>query len=246
MAQAPSRKRASPAPAGFARGRNENVLPPLRVTYYRQMRRQRVYQATVSWYKGSTMRPPSGVEPIRVRLIMAGAQIVPSEQVLDPSDPDATVRFYVTPLADGKLRAEHLEVLIQGRKVQEVLLPARVVNQRRTWMMLLMAVLMPWMIFTYVRPPAAAEMIPYEANEINLPKYVTNRVPQLPGMLKDASYYATAALQSLHDQVKSDLLEVYWCAGFLLLTLLSWWMRLSKRKRRVGNPIPLPRPAELP
>lgn len=246
MAQGSARKRAAPAPAGYARGRNENMLPPLRVTYYRQMRRQRVYQATVSWYNGSKMRPPSGVEPIRVRLIIAGAQIVPSEQVLDPSDPEAAVSFYVTPLADGKLRAEHLEVLIQGRKVKEVLLPARVVTQRRTWMMLLLAVLMPWMINTYVRPPAAGEMVPLEAKDFNLPKYVTTRVPQLPDMLNNVSVYTTAALHSLHEQVKSDILEVYWCAGFLVLTVLSWWMRLSKRKRRVGNPIPLPRPAEIP
>src|SRR5207253_2462625 len=98
------------------------------IRYYRRMSRQRVYNVTVGWPKPGAGRtkPPAGTPPVTVRLLMAGAQVVPSEHTLDPNRADAQATFYVTPLARGWLRNEKLEVLIQGRKVQEMRLPAKV------------------------------------------------------------------------------------------------------------------------
>lgn len=242
MAQAAARKRATPTPASYSRGRTENVLPALRVLYYQQMRRQRVYQVKVGWQKSKT-RPPADAEPIRIRLIMAGAQVVPSEQVLDPADPDASASFYVTPLADGKLRAEHLEVLIQGRKVQELQLPAKVVNQRRTLVLLALSILMPWLINTYLRPPENRQATPLTAKDLHIPQYVTDKVPSLPGIIDTVALNATGLWIELHERTREHPLEVYWAVALGLLTVVSWWSMRSKRKRRVGKPIPLPRTA---
>src|SRR5262245_23436911 len=124
--------------------RPENTLPPLRVVYYRRMRSQRVYTFKVGWSNKEQSRPPAGARPVTLRLLMAGAQVVPSEQTLDPTKPDASARFYVTPLAKGHLHGERLEILIDDRKVQEVPLQCRVTSQRSTIALLLLTILVPW------------------------------------------------------------------------------------------------------
>ena len=61
-----------------------------------------------------------------------GAQIVPSEVALDPAKPDKAATFYLTPLALGWLPGVRVEVVHQGRKVQEIPLPCKTVRQRGT------------------------------------------------------------------------------------------------------------------
>lgn len=241
MAQAAARKKAAASPAA-GRGRGENLLPPLRVRYYKRMHRQRVYDVTVGWQK-STIRPPAGSEPVRLRLIMAGAQVVPSEQPLDPNHPDDSATFYVTPLAAGSLRAERIEVLIQGRKVQELPLPARVVSQRSTLVLLLLAFLIPWLLFTFIRPKESRQVEPLDARDFQVPAYITQYVPTLPSLFSEVSLYVAATWRALHLNMLEHPLEVYWCLGLLFLALLSWVSHSSRRKRRVGKPIPLPRAA---
>jgi len=111
---------------------------------------QRVYGVTVGWPKRKdARRAPPGAPPVTLRLLMAGAQVVPTEHTLDPNDPDAKATFYVTPLAKGWLRNERLEILVGGRKVQDMPLPAKVGGQGLTWTLLLLAVLVPWLLLTY-------------------------------------------------------------------------------------------------
>src|SRR5437870_3159856 len=78
-----------------------------------------------------------GSGPVQVRLIMAGAQVVPAEQPLDPGEPGARVTFYVTPLAKGPLGGCRAEVIQNGRKIAEVRTPARAGTQRMTLLLLL-------------------------------------------------------------------------------------------------------------
>src|SRR5262245_28961059 len=153
MAEAP---RGKEVPSGRERGqreRSENTLGPLQVRYYRRMRLQRVYAAVVSWPDRGDRSPPAGTPPVTVRLLMAGAQIVPSEQTLDAADPDARATFYVTPLAKGWLRHERLEVLVGGRKVQEVPLPAKVTSQWATIALLILALVIPWFLLSVKYSP---------------------------------------------------------------------------------------------
>jgi hypothetical protein len=146
-----SPKRVVSQRAGAARsaGRYETTLPPLVVRYMRRMKRQRVYSYEVSW---KDSRRSSG-SPVVVRLIVAGAQVVPSERTLDPAEPKSKAIFYVTPLArKGWLRGERLEVLHDGRKLQEIRLPSKVVSQRLTWVLLGLAIVIPWLWLSQVEP----------------------------------------------------------------------------------------------
>jgi hypothetical protein len=126
-----------------AKGRTAGAaLPPLVIRYMRRMKRQRVYSYEVSW-----SRKPAADRQVVVRLVAAGAQVVPAERALEPA---GKALFYVTPLVHGPLRAERLEVLVDGRKVQELPLPGRVVSQRSTWVLLALTFLVPWLWSTYV------------------------------------------------------------------------------------------------
>lgn len=137
-----------PSPAREA-GRAEDGLGVLQVRYFRRMRPQHVYGVVVTWPKGQERRVPAATPPVTVRLLMAGAQVVPAELPLDPSDANAKATFYVTPLAKGWLRNERLEVLVGGRKVQEVPLPSKVRGQGLTWLLLALAILLPWFLLSY-------------------------------------------------------------------------------------------------
>src|SRR5688572_29933558 len=106
-----------PPPVRSASSRSEPSLPSVEVSYYRRMKLQRVYPFVVRWRKGAA---PAPREKVTLRLLMAGAQVLPTEQTLDAGKPDAQETFYVTPLARGWLRAQRLEILHNGRKVQEL------------------------------------------------------------------------------------------------------------------------------
>jgi hypothetical protein len=127
-------------------GQSAGTLPALRVRYYKRMRPNKVYPVQVGWRSG---RKGGDGGPVQVRLIMAGAQVVPSEQTMDPTDPDAKVTFYVTPLARGWLRGERIEVVQNGRKVGELRTGAKVTTQRFTWVMLALTLLVPWLLHQF-------------------------------------------------------------------------------------------------
>src|SRR5947207_865510 len=66
------------------------AAPQLQVRYYKKMRPNRVYPVVVGWKPTGAGRSSAG-NPVLLRLVMAGAQVVPAEQPLDPADPDAKV-----------------------------------------------------------------------------------------------------------------------------------------------------------
>lgn len=153
-------------------GSSAGALPALRVRYYKRMRQNKVYPVVVGW---KSRKGGGDSTPTQVRLIMAGAQVVPSEHTLDPSDPDAKVTFYVTPLAKGWLRGERAEVLQNGRKVGELRLPAKVNSQRLTLLLLVLTFLLPWLLnqfFTHrlvedVDPPKMTTQETSRLQELN-------------------------------------------------------------------------------
>jgi len=159
LSPALSHSRPAAVRASVREERSGPTLPPLQVRYYRRMHRQRVYAVTVSWHNKDERRPPAGTGPVLLRLLMAGAQVVPSEQPLDPARRDARATFYVTPLARGWLRGERLEVLVDGRKVQEMPLMVNVSSQKMTWVLLALTILVPWCLLTYFKGPLVEPMV---------------------------------------------------------------------------------------
>jgi hypothetical protein len=230
------------------------------VRYYKKMRPNRVYPVVVSWTRSGGDRGGAG-GPVLLRLLMAGAQVVPQEQSLDPADPDAAATFYVTPIARGWLRGEHLEVIQGGRKVQEIKLPAKATTQRLTWFLFAMMFFFPLFVtplFTnegrvveYVEKKVGPDE---EPNRIALApgKSLTAKVNRLliepPGWFKSMAPGLARSLQEvpvyigdfynfLYYKVYEFPLGFYAFCLFLVLTLLSWWWHLESRKRRVGRPL---------
>ncbi len=267
----PVRPKPTPAttPSGPAREEAPGPsLPPLKVTYYLRMKRQRVYAVTASWYHPEKRRPPPGAGPVVLRLLMAGAQVVPSEQSLDPAKPDAKATFYVTPLARGWLRHECLEVLVGGRKVQEIPLAAKVTSQKMTLALFLLAIVLPWVLLAFFKYSTLQEdkqTLMKEALQARLVDQVkildrtggtvlenaiADNVPPLPAVVKDNVPVVQDGLDkssefigNLYDRLcawtKNHYLAYYTCISLLFLTVVSGWVHREKRKHRYGKPVPL-------
>jgi hypothetical protein len=241
-ATSPKAKGAS-AKVGAARG-SSRTLPPLVVRYTSRMKRQRVYPCEVRWGSGKRAAGTT-LAPITVRLVMAGAQVVPSERTLDPNRANDRALFYVTPLAKGWLRGERLEVLEDGRKVQEIPLPAKVVSQRATLVLLLLTIFLPWLWQEWIRGPLPTlPGDPVEhflaANSPHVADFIKSNVPAAAGFLIDLRVDIKDALNWVHYQAWEYPITYYLAAGLLVLTLLSAFLHRTRRKRRVGKPIPLP------
>jgi hypothetical protein len=221
----------------------------------RRMKRQRVYTYEVRWQAGG--RRPAAANAVAVRLVVPGAQVVPPERPLDPARPDDRALFYVTPLADGWLRGERLEALVDGRKVQELPLPSRVVNQRVTWALLVLAVLVPWLWNLYIKGPDQA-YVP----GTNVQKYLDTNLEPFADFGKEHGVDLTDTLHEVTRHVQDNLdgvhamtwdydrehvgsIALYIAGVLLVLTLVSSFLHREKRKRRVGNPIPLPEGDEV-
>jgi hypothetical protein len=262
---------AGSAKAGAAAG-SQRSLPPLVVSYMRRMKPQRVYSIDVRWQHAA--KPAVSSSSVVVRLVMAGAQVVPSERTMDPGRPKERAQFYVTPLARGWLRGERLEVLVDGRKVQEIRLPSKAVSQRATWALLLLTILLPWQWSSWIQgtkkseiagkqetkkddPPGNQAAGALAQNFPPLPDVVVEYTEKLPeGQLRsfvenleDTPGLVKACLNWLHyksldSQKQGYPLPGLIAYGMLALTLVSWWLHREKRKRRAGQPIPMPEATE--
>jgi hypothetical protein len=244
------------APAATTRSAKDmdggGSLPPLRIRYYRQMKPQRVASAEVSWKKSKKSRNGE----VTVRLLGAGAQILPAEQTLNSAEQDKKAIFYLTPLAQGWLPNLQLEVLYQGRKVQEIALAGKVVGQRFTWFLLLCTFLVPWFISEFIKfspmnmttvSPSHQVIHRYPAKEVEA--YIDDNMPVIPGFLKGTvvdsgmtwirSSVATA-YQKLVQVAYVQPLSFFAACILLVLTAVSAYLHKTKRCTVMGKPIALP------
>jgi hypothetical protein len=214
----------------------------------RRMKSQRVYTYEVSWQSKKSWATST---PITVRLVVGGAQVVPAERPLDPAEPDAKALFYVTPLARrGWLRGERVEVLHEGRKVQQIWVPGKVASQRLTWVLLLLTLLARPLWYNVVEPrlerhqvgPGGYVVGLVEANAGSLPPQASEHLTFLDEPLDWLGKNVTRGLDYPYEQAGEHKLDFGLCLTgvLLLLTLLSWFFHRDKRKRVVGRPIPLP------
>jgi hypothetical protein len=229
--------------------RSDSSLPPLRVRYYRQMKPGRVSTVQVYWPKSA--KPPRG--EIAVRLIVAGAQVLPSEQMMDAAHPETAV-FYVTPLAKGWLRNEKLEVLSHGRKVQEIPMASKVVSQRLTWILLFCTFFVPWFISEFIKYGPMAEVTHLKDRVMHhqIAKEVEAHIREnVPGPLE---VLAGTRVEKWLVDVPSlvgqgfqrvvgvcTVLPIAYYAGiaFLAMTLISAFFHMPKRGKARGKPIPI-------
>jgi hypothetical protein len=234
-------------------------LPPVQVVYYRRLKFQRVYPIVVRWPKGTG---PIAGQKLTVRLVAPGAQVVPEEQTLDAGKPNDQATFHVTPLARGWLAGQRLEILQDGRKVQELPLGSRAVTHRLTWSLLALTFIVPWLINSYVKhsPYREIELINARTgakmHKINAQVaeafdwYVSENVPAMPELINDYVPSANDALVAARQEtadiygalVNASQTEPYAFYGGLVmagLTLAAALLRRDVRRKRIGAPIPL-------
>jgi hypothetical protein len=231
------------------------------------MRAQRVYPVVVRW--GKSRHTDHHSHPVDVRLIGGGAQIVPSEHTLDPAKPDRTATFYLTPLAQGWLRGVRVEVIHQGRKVQEIPLASKTVSQRGTFILLLLTFLVPWFLlwaFKYNAPTVLEKqkfqtdkgIVVLEVKSNKLPGEAIQRgldenIPPAPDMLYENLFPTFQFLTSLtsyigmfydliYTKINMENVPLAYYAFWILLflTACSFLFSLEKRKRKVARAIELP------
>jgi hypothetical protein len=213
-------------------------LPVLKVHFFRRMKQNRVYPVTISW--GGLPRPIGSNKNVTVRLLGAGAQIVPSEQVLDITRPDQKAIFFVTPLAMGWLRAQRVEVVLQGRKVQEVPIASKVVCQCWAGFWFILACVLPWVLIWWrgTDPQWLSNMI--ERNVPALPALVGDNVPALDNLWNNLTWWVGELYARFNRFNQQHLLAFPVGIGLLLLSL---WLLITHRDRtsnRWSQPIVLP------
>jgi hypothetical protein len=226
----------------------ERGLPALRVRFYRRMKRQRVYNAVVTWDSEFAYRGPD--QNVVVRLIAPGAQVVPAEAKLDPNDAADKAMFHVTPLAKGWLTGQKLEVTVNGKKVQEMVLPSKVVSHRATWICFLLMFLGPWFMHEVVGGPTIDV---YAATTAN--RFIADNVPETPEFIQENLEFVHTGLldlramvadawEVLHYMVWEEPVPFYVGAAFFVLTIVFLVLRADRRKTRVGKPLFLPKTSD--
>ena len=255
MAETASRPRS----ARSARDGDTN-LAPLRIHYFRRMKPNRVYPWTVSWPSAA-----KADQDLTLRLLIAGAQVVPAEQTLRAGDSKAQVVFHVTPIAKGWLKGQRLEVLAGGRKIQEIPLASKVISQRRTLVLFFLAFFVPFIIWNYFhftliqfRPAdhknrtdtfidtpnvikKTDEMVANFKDVADPPRAVKDILPQaVKDTLDDHTHRVVV---SFYIEICKSLREYkagfYLGLLFFILALFSWFFSRQVSKTAQGRPLPL-------
>lgn len=232
--------------------RSDAKLPPLQINFYRQMKPQRVYPVEVSWQKPA--QPLGERREVTVRLTAPGAQVVPAEHLLNAAQPGVKAVFYVTPLAKGWLPQQKLEVFAQGQKVQTIGLPAKVVTQRRTWVLLLLTFFVPWLIVEHVKnselgePVHLGDRVKYPKIETQVEETIKDNVPIMPEFLKETPverglFDLRRSVAKAYQQVvlvsRIEPLGFYAGAVLFTLTVISAFLRKPKRRYKKAKPLSL-------
>jgi hypothetical protein len=132
---------------------------PVLVRYFGRMRIQRVYPLAVEMAQADGRKEgEAGSLPTVLRPIIPGALVVPAEEQMDASAQGNRVVFHVTPLARRRLTDARIEVRQTGRPVQEIALDMRVTSQRLAWLLLALAVLIPWGLIQIARAPLSGDV----------------------------------------------------------------------------------------
>jgi len=238
-----SKPAARPAPAAKPPQRG---LPPVRIRYYRQMKKSRVYNFVASWDSEFQYRGPE--QKVSVRLLCGGAQVVPAEVSLDPNDPKDQAFFHVTPLAKGWLRGEKMEVIVNGKKVQEIQLQSKVVSHRWTWLFFFLIFLAPWFVLSVVKTETMNMNLRQDADKAiakqmpETPDFVKESVPAVHDALVSFRGIVADAAEHIHLLSWTHPLAFYTGVTFFVLMLVSLFLHRDKRRRVTGKPLFLPRP----
>jgi hypothetical protein len=229
----------------------------VRVRYPKRMKVQRVYRMTVELRpeKGATASVSAG-DSVIARPLVPGAYVQPPDQELGPKASNNKITFSIAPLAKGRLKNARMQILHQGRVLEEIRTSMRGTSQRKTLLFAFLAILSLAYMVEILGPlpdlstrgtgdggSAAAGVVNIMLDK-KLPDYLKKE--ELPeGFVAD--YLSREAIasgaQEAYDYVyKIDNLNAYITGSFLLLTLVFLIRNrpVLWRKTRKGKPMMLP------
>lgn len=213
-------------------------FPALGVQYYRRMKQARVYPVTISWRERP--KPIGSIKNVTLRLLAAGAQIVPSEQTLDASRPELKATFFVTPLARGWLRAQRVEVVVAGRKVQEIPFASRVTCQCWASFWFIMAVAAPILLIWLRRIDVIGVVEGMRHQFPAMPEFITDNVPGVGEAWTWLTGWVADAAANFMKFNAEHLLAFPTGLVCLLLSIFSLFMHRDAKARRYSEPIAVP------
>jgi hypothetical protein len=120
------------------------------VRYYQRMLRGRLYSLDVRLNDESGRGDGSGASGshVLVRPVIPGAQVSPPSAELSTA-PGSTVRFWVQPMCRGRLRDARVEFRSGSQMAGHVPLRMRVATRRLTWFCLLLAIVLPCVLYYF-------------------------------------------------------------------------------------------------
>jgi hypothetical protein len=180
----PERK-APPArqPAKEGKGPRKPELA-LQVRYRRTMRPNRTYPLTVDVPR-SKDKEERLAPLIVVRAVVPGALVSPAEQRMDLAKKGERIIFFVTPLSRGHLPRARLEVFAPGQPVQELRLTMGATTQCKTWILLLLTFLIPFLLWRLVWGPNR-----YQPYKVKPDIIATLRGEDMPGKPGEPNFKA--------------------------------------------------------
>jgi hypothetical protein len=223
----------------------------VRVRYYKRMTMQRVYRMVVELRTADKGAAPSvsAGDSVIARPVIPGAYVQPVEQELGPKSTNHTITFSVAPLARGRLKNARLQILHQGRVLEEIWTPMRGTSQRPTWLFALLALVsLGYLINVFGPLPNLSSGPTADENGTNVGRVLVDKLPaylnkeELPEFL---GFLTSEALAAYAQDRYNDLytlpnLNFYVFTGFVLLTIVSFLWNRPARRRRKGKPMMLP------
>jgi hypothetical protein len=224
-----------------------SVKHQVRIRYCRRMKVQGVYRMLVELRavepKGASAAGAG--DSLIARPLISGAQVQPAEQELGPKASNNRIYFAITPLAKGRLKDARLQLLHQGRVLEEIKTPMTGTSKRTTWLLFLATLVS--LAFLVGLLPALPDLSNGKIVD-NLAE-VQQKVPDYDEHLppEQIETFGRLAIALKVQEGYDYLLETphlnFWIfAGLLLLTLLSWFCNRGVlfRKTRKGKPMMLP------
>jgi hypothetical protein len=202
----------SPLPVGAT---SSTLTPKFHVVvrYTKRMRVQRVYRMIVELRPAEKAAAPglSSGDSVIARPVIPGAHVQPPEQELGPKSSNNKITFSVTPLAAGRLSGSRMQIVHQGRILEEIKTPMRGIRPGRilVWAGLtllalayLVGILGPLPDLTNTKP-ADKPPVPAPAENLAAEPMPAEKAPTPPPAAKKLT--VEAALQGkLPDYLKED------------------------------------------
>lgn len=223
-----------------------SVKHQVRIRYCRRMKVQGVYRMQVELRavepKGASAAGAG--DSLIARPLISGAQVQPAEQELGPKASNNKIYFAITPLAKGRLKDARLQLLHQGRLLEEIKTPMTGTSKRATGLLFLAT--LAALAFLVGLLPALPDLsngkiVESLAVQQKLPDYDEHLPPE---QIESFGRMGIALqLQQGYDALMETPNLNFWIfAGLLLLTLVSWFLNRGVlfRKTRKGKPLMLP------